>query len=84
MERLESAAEYIVVQALEDGVNVIGMTRGRDTRLQHTERLSAGEILVAEFTDNISAIKVAGKARVLTKHGTLDPAGGPLDGTRPG
>ena len=31
--------EFIVVKALEDGVNFIGMTRGRDTRLQHTEKL---------------------------------------------
>lgn len=67
-------ADYIVVQALEDGVNVIGMTRGRDTRLQHTERLSKDEILVAQFTDNVSAIKVSGKARVLTRHGQVGPA----------
>lgn len=76
----EMAADYIVVQALEDGVNVIGMTRGRDTRLQHTERLSRGEVLVAQFTDNVSAIKVSGRAQVLTKHGEICP----LPGDAPG
>ena len=34
-----NAADYIVVKALENGVNLIGMTRGRDTRLLHTEKL---------------------------------------------
>lgn len=67
----EDTADYIVVEALEDGVNVIGLARGRDTRLQHTERLSEGEILVAQFTSNVSAIKISGKAKVLTKHGQL-------------
>lgn len=70
---MDSSADYIVVQALQDGVSVIGLARGRDTRLQHTEHLSAGEILVAEFTDNVSAIKISGQARVLTKHGQIEP-----------
>lgn len=63
--------DYVVVKALENGVNVIGMTRGKDTRLQHTEKLTAGDVLVAQFTDNISAIKISGKARVLTGHGEI-------------
>lgn len=64
--------EYIVVRANENGVNVIGMTRGKDTRLQHTERLSKGDVLVAQFTDNVSAIKISGHATILTKHGEID------------
>lgn len=63
--------EFIVVKALEDGVNFIGMTRGRDTRLQHTEKLDAGEVILAQFTENISAIKIKGRAMILTKHGSL-------------
>ena len=63
--------EFIVVKALEDGVNFIGMTRGRDTRLQHTEKLDAGEVSLAQFTENISAIKIKGRAMILTKHGSL-------------
>ncbi len=73
MENIDKTTEdYIVIKAGEDGVNVIGMTRGKDTRLQHTERLSEGEVLIAQFTENISAIKVTGKALVLTKHGEVE------------
>ncbi|BDF59398.1 transcription attenuation protein MtrB [Christensenellaceae bacterium] len=67
----KSTEEYVVIKALESGVNVIGMTRGKDTRLQHTEKLTAGDVLLAQFTDNISAIKISGKARILTKHGEI-------------
>lgn len=72
-QRMEcTEADYIVVQALEDGVSVIGLARGRDTRLQHTEKLSTGEILVAQFTSDVSAVKISGKAKVLTRHGQLE------------
>lgn len=64
-------ADYIVIKALEDGVTIIGLTRGKDTRFNHTEKLDAGEILVAQFTENVSAIKIRGKAELLTKHGEL-------------
>ncbi len=67
----KSIEEYIVVRANENGVNVIGMTRGKDTRLQHTERLSKGDVLVAQFTENVSAIKISGNAVILTKHGEI-------------
>lgn len=67
----KSMDEYIVIKAKENGVNVIGMTRGKDTRLLHTERLSEGDVLVAQFTDNTSAIKISGNATVLTKHGVV-------------
>ncbi|MEG2957628.1 MAG: trp RNA-binding attenuation protein MtrB, partial [Christensenellaceae bacterium] len=50
----------------------IGMTRGKDTRLQHTEKLTKGDVLVAQFTDNISAIKISGKAQIMTKHGQVE------------
>ena len=63
--------DYIVVKALESGVSVIGMTRGRDTRLLHTEKLMAGEVLVAQFTDNIPAMKIHGRATVLTACGAV-------------
>ena len=52
--------EYIVVKALEDGVSIIGMTRGASTRLHHTEKLDAGEVLIAQFTQVTSAMKVRG------------------------
>lgn len=73
MEQINSSANgaYICVRALEDGVSIIGMTRGRETRLQHTEILNAGEVLVAQFTDNISAMKIRGKAVVYTTNGEV-------------
>lgn len=63
--------EYISIQALENGVSIIGLTRGHDTKFHHTEKLDKGEVMVAQFTQNTSAIKIRGKAVVLTKYGTL-------------
>jgi len=37
--------EYVVIKAEENGVNIIGMTRGRDTKFHHTEKLDKGEVL---------------------------------------
>jgi len=63
--------EFIVVKAEENGVNVIGLTRGRDTKFHHTEKLDKGEVLLAQFTENTSAIKVRGKSRILCRHGEI-------------
>lgn len=63
--------EYIVVKALSDGVNIIGMTRGRDTKFHHTEKLDKGEVMIAQFTENTSAIKIRGKAQIYTAHGVV-------------
>ena len=49
--------EYIVVKALENGVNIIGLTSGKDTKFHHTEKLDKGE--------------VNGAAEIYTKHGKL-------------
>jgi transcription attenuation protein (tryptophan RNA-binding attenuator protein) len=65
-------ADYIVIQAEENGVNVIGLTRGRDTKLHHTEILDRGELLIAQFTEQTSAIKIRGKAKVFCSHGTIE------------
>jgi transcription attenuation protein (tryptophan RNA-binding attenuator protein) len=62
---------YIVVKALEDGVIIMGLTRGRDTRSHHSERLDAGEVLVAQFTELTAAIKVRGRAEILTEVGQV-------------
>ncbi len=64
--------EYIVIKAHEQGVHVIGLTRGQNTKFHHTEKLDRGEILIAQFTDHTSAIKIRGKATVLTKYGTVE------------
>ncbi len=63
--------DYICVLAQEDGVSIIGMTRGKDTKFHHTEKLDKGEVMIAQFTENTSAIKIRGKARILTKYGEL-------------
>jgi transcription attenuation protein (tryptophan RNA-binding attenuator protein) len=64
--------QYFVVQAKENGVQVIGLTRGQDTRFHHAEKLDKGEVMIAQFTEHTSAIKIRGKARILTSHGEVD------------
>jgi transcription attenuation protein (tryptophan RNA-binding attenuator protein) len=66
---------YIVVKALEDGVVIMGLTRGKDTRSHHSERLDAGEVLIAQFTDLTAAIKVRGKAEIMTDVGQVESGG---------
>lgn len=63
--------DYISVKALEDGVTVTGVTRGLENKFLHTEKLDEGEVWVAQFTDNISAMKIRGAASILTKHGEI-------------
>lgn len=67
--------DYIAVKALENGVAIIGLTRGRDTNLHHTEKLDKGEVYIAQFTENTSAIKLRGKATVYTKFGAINVGG---------
>lgn len=67
----DSASEYVVIKALENGVTIIGLTRGRDTKFHHSEKLDKGEIMIAQFTEHTSAIKIRGKVEVLTRHGGL-------------
>jgi transcription attenuation protein (tryptophan RNA-binding attenuator protein) len=64
--------DYVVIKAKENGVNVIGLTRGKDTRFHHSEKLDKGEVMIAQFTEHTSAIKVRGKAVILTRYGTID------------
>lgn len=64
-------SDYVVIKALEDGVNVIGLTRGTDTRFHHSEKLDKNEIMIAQFTEHTSAIKIRGKALVQTSHGEM-------------
>lgn len=64
--------EYIVVKALENGVTIIGLTRGKDTKFHHSEKLDKGEVMVAQFTEHTAAMKIRGKAVVFTKFGSLE------------
>ncbi|SER44613.1 trp RNA-binding attenuation protein MtrB [Salipaludibacillus aurantiacus] len=63
--------DYIVIKADEDGVNVIGLTRGTDTRFHHSEKLDKNEMMIAQFTEHTSAIKIRGKATLQTAHGEM-------------
>ncbi|MDD6485158.1 MAG: trp RNA-binding attenuation protein MtrB [Clostridiales bacterium] len=67
--------DYIVIKALEDGVSIIGLTRGRDTKFHHTEKLDKGEVYIAQFTEVTSAVKIKGCAEIYTKHGKLNSDG---------
>ena len=71
MEKLQST-DFVVVKALEDGVNVIGLTRGQDTRFHHSEKLDKGEVLFVQFTEHTSAIKIRGNAVMYTPYGEIE------------
>ncbi|MBT9253114.1 MAG: trp RNA-binding attenuation protein MtrB [Brockia lithotrophica] len=64
--------DYVVIRALENGVTVIGLTRGETTRFHHIEKLDAGEVMVAQFTEHTAAIKIRGHAEVYTRFGTVE------------
>lgn len=64
--------DYVVVKAKASGVQVIGLTRGGETRTHHTEMLDEGEVLIAQFTSKTSAIKVKGDAEINTKYGNVE------------
>lgn len=63
--------DYVTVLAEEDGVVIIGLKRGQDTKFNHTEKLDKGEAFLAQFTENTSAMKIRGKAKVYTKFGII-------------
>lgn len=68
----EVFGDYVTIKALEDGVTIIGLTRGKDTRFTHTEKLDRGEVMLAQFTSNTSAMKIRGHALILTKLGVVE------------
>ncbi|WP_342432135.1 trp RNA-binding attenuation protein MtrB [Neobacillus sp. FSL H8-0543] len=73
MEKRQSqTSDFVVIKAMENGVNVIGLTRGSDTRFHHSEKLDKGEVLIAQFTEHTSAIKVRGNAKILTHFGEVE------------
>ncbi|NLT94663.1 MAG: trp RNA-binding attenuation protein MtrB [Clostridia bacterium] len=72
MENVNTSGEYIVIKALDNGVNISGLTRGRDTKFHHTEKLDRGEVMIAQFTEQTSAMKIKGRARIFTAHGVVE------------
>lgn len=63
--------DYIVIKALENGVTIIGLTRGRDTKFHHTEKLDKGEVLLVQFTEHTSAMKIRGNAEITHRYGSV-------------
>jgi transcription attenuation protein (tryptophan RNA-binding attenuator protein) len=72
MDRDNVQADFIVIKAKDNGVQVYGLTRGQETKFHHTEKLDRGEALIAQFTEHTSAIKIRGRALVLTRHGSFE------------
>jgi transcription attenuation protein (tryptophan RNA-binding attenuator protein) len=67
----EPQGDYVAIKALENGVTVIGVTRGLENKFLHTEKLDEGEVWLAQFTKHISAMKIRGRARIYTKLGEI-------------
>ena len=67
-------ADFIVIKACEDGVTIIGLTRGKETVIHHTEKLDRGEVWISQFTEYISAIKIRGKAEIFSRYGRVEPS----------
>ena len=62
--------DYIGVKA-EGPVTIFGLTRGKETRLNHTEKLDQGEVMLLQFTDHVAAVKIRGKAKIYTCFGII-------------
>jgi transcription attenuation protein (tryptophan RNA-binding attenuator protein) len=69
---MSNHVDYFVIKAKENGVNVIGLTRGKDTRFHHSEKLDKGEVMIAQFTEHTSAVKIRGKAEIITSFGKVE------------
>jgi transcription attenuation protein (tryptophan RNA-binding attenuator protein) len=70
--KITLTGDYVVIKAKDDGVNVIGLTRGSDTRFHHSEKLDKGEVMIAQFTEHTSAIKIRGNATIHTSYGEIE------------
>ncbi|HZK18106.1 MAG TPA: trp RNA-binding attenuation protein MtrB [Clostridia bacterium] len=66
-----TTGEYLVIKALENGVTIIGLTRGQETKFHHSEKLDKGEVMIAQFTTHTAAVKIRGRAEILTRHGKV-------------
>jgi len=52
-------------------VNIIGLTRGKDTKFHHTRNWIRVKFLLPSLPIILSAIKIRGKARILSRHGEV-------------
>lgn len=63
--------DYVAIKSLSKGCQIIGMTRGNETKIHHTENLDKGEVALIQFTNKTSAIKIKGNAEIYTKFGII-------------
>ena len=61
----------ILIKALENGVSIIGLTRGASTKFHHIEKMDKGDVLLVQFTEFTAAIKIKGKAEILSAGGDI-------------
>jgi transcription attenuation protein (tryptophan RNA-binding attenuator protein) len=64
-------APYFTILAMENGVSIIGLTRGESTKFHHIEKMDKGEVLIVQFTEYTAAIKIKGKAKILSSNGEV-------------
>ena len=64
-DKFYAEAPYVCVKALEKGVNIIGVTRGEVTKIHHTEKLDRNEVLIVQFTEHTSGIKIRGRLKFI-------------------
>ena len=62
--------EYVVVKALEDGVNVSSIVSAEATPVLN-ERLDEGEIFLLLLDEDYRGIRIRGKVEVDTIHGKV-------------
>jgi transcription attenuation protein (tryptophan RNA-binding attenuator protein) len=67
----DAGNDYVVVKALDNQVLLMGLTRGKDTRFHHTEKLDKGEVMIVQFTENTSAMKIRGHAEIYHRFGMV-------------
>lgn len=65
-------SDYFIVKAEENGVTVIGLTRGKETRFHHNEKLDKGEAMIFQFTAHTSAMKIRGKSKIYSRFGVIE------------
>ncbi|MEG1500809.1 MAG: trp RNA-binding attenuation protein MtrB [Clostridiales bacterium] len=70
--KVSNSGEFFIVKAEENGVMVIGLTRGKETRFHHNEKLDKGEVMIFQFTEHTSAMKIRGKASIYSRHGLVE------------
>ena len=62
--------EYVVIKALEDGVNVLSIISNEGVPVLN-ERLDEGEIFLLLLSEGYLGIRIRGKAEIDTVHGKV-------------